>query len=322
MSPSATETTTAPLAIVGPGAIGDVHAKALARSGVRPIAVVGPVADELAQFASVHGIERTYARLDDLLADSDVEGVVVATPSHLHSAQSVQVLESGRHVLCEIPLGLSLTDAEAVARAAERSGKHAAVGYTLRYWEPHRRLAERLRETETEPSLVVVRSMMLRQTDVGWTGKIRDWTDSVLWHHGGHAVDAALWHLRAVDGVQVLGRCGRPWPHNGTPMDVAAVLRAAGDRLATVSLSYHSREPTSDFLVVSPERTLSLSGATLREDGEVVYSADVATVQFEAVVAQDRDFLEAVRSGTAPEVRAADVLPAARVLADLALGQP
>lgn len=309
------------VAIVGPGAIGDVHAQALARLGVTPVAAAGPKPDELAAFASAHGIPRQYASLDDLLADDDVEAVIVATPSHLHAAQSVRALEAGRHVLCEIPAGLSEAEAASVASAAAAAGKVAAVGHTLRYWEPHLRLQDRLESTGTLPSLVVVRQLMLRQTDLGWTGKLRDWTDSALWHHGGHAVDAALWHLRPAAPVTVTGTAAPPWPGSGAPMDVAGAFVTSDGRLASVAISYHSREPVSDFLVIAPERTLLVSGAALRENGEVVFDGgDVATVQFDAVTAQDRAFLAAVDGGPAPHVQAADVLPAARVLAALESG--
>jgi 2-hydroxy-4-carboxymuconate semialdehyde hemiacetal dehydrogenase len=309
------------IAIVGPGAIGDLHAQALARLGVTPVAVAGPKPDELAEFASAHGIGRTYGALADLLADDAVDAVFVATPSQLHAEQALRVLESGRHVFCEIPVALSAADAEAVAAAAERAGRVAAVGHTLRYWEPHRRLQDRLEETGTLPTMVVVRQLTLRQTDVGWTGKQRDWTDSALWHHGWHAVDAALWHLRPPAPVTVAGTAAPPWPGSGSPMDIAAALATSDGRLATVSMSYHSREAVSDFLVIAPERTLMVTGAVLRENGEVVYDGgDVGTVQFDAVTAQDRAFLDAVAGGPPPRVQAADVLPGARVLAALEAG--
>lgn len=309
------------VAIVGPGAIGDVHAQALARLGVTPVAAAGPKPDELAAFASAHGVPRTYGSLDDLLADDDVEAVIVATPSHLHASQSVRVLEAGRHVLCEIPAGLSLDESAAVEAAAQRAGKVAAVGYTLRYWEPHRRLAGRLDETGTLPTLVVVRQLMLRQSDVGWTGKVRDWTDSALWHHGGHIIDAALWHLRPPAPVTVAGTAAPPWPGSGSPMDVAAALATEDGRLASVAVSYHSREAVSDVLVIAPERTFQVDGAVLRENGAVVYDGgDVATEQFAAVVAQDRAFLAAAAGGPPPLVQAADVLPAARVQSLLEAG--
>lgn len=307
------------IGIVGPGAMGDMHASTLTDIGIPVLAVAGPVAAERDEFADKHQVERRYGDIDELLADDDVDAVIVATPSHLHAEQALKVLDAGKHVLAEIPVGLSLADAQAVAERAERVGRTAMVGYTLRYWEPHRRVQETLAERGIVPSQVVVRSVMLRQSNVGWTGRRRDWTDSVLWHHGGHAVDAALWHLGDSGTVDVAGGCGPVWPGSGTQMDVATVLTTADRRLAVVSLSYHSRISFSDFLVISPDHTLFVTEGRLLLDGEVVYDAGgVAQAQAAAVAAQDRDFARAVVQGTRPAVTAVDVLPAMRVLQTLA----
>jgi 2-hydroxy-4-carboxymuconate semialdehyde hemiacetal dehydrogenase len=309
------------VAIVGPGAIGDVHATALAGNGIPILGVAGPVPAERNDFADKHNVTRRYAELDELLADDDINAVIVATPSHLHAGQSLRVLEAGKHVLSEIPLGLSLAEAESVAGRAERVDRVAMVGHTLHYWEPHRRLQETLSERGIVPSQVVMRSVMLRQSNVGWTGRVRDWTDSVLWHHGGHAVDAALWHLRDPGAVDVAGGCGPAWPGSETQMDVATVLTTADRRLATVSLSYHSRIALSDCLVISPDHTLFVTEGRLLLDGEVIYDAGgVAEAQSAAVAAQDLDFARAIVRGTKPAVTAADVLPAMRVLQTLADG--
>jgi 2-hydroxy-4-carboxymuconate semialdehyde hemiacetal dehydrogenase len=303
------------VAIVGPGAIGDVHAASLARSGIDVRAIVGPIASEREQFAAQHRVLRAYADLSELLAADDIDAVIVATPSHLHAVQTCALLEAGKHVLSEIPLGLNLADALSVVECAERVGRVAMVGHTLRYWEPHRRLQQLLAEREIVPSHVVVRSVSLRQSNVGWTGRVRDWTDNLLWHHGGHAIDAALWHLRDPGTVAVAGRPGPVWPGTGTRMDIAAVLTTSDLRLATVSLSYHSRIGLGDYLVIAPDHTLLVTEGRLLLDGEVSYDAGgVAEAQSAAVVAQDLDFVRAVVHGTVPAITAAGVLPALRVL--------
>lgn len=307
------------IAIVGPGAIGDVHATSLRSAGIPVRAVMGTVADEVEQFAAKHEIPTTYARLDELLADDRVDAVVVATPSHLHSEQAVAVLDSGKHVLCEIPLGLSIADARAVAERTKQTALVGMGGYTLRYWEPHRRLQQVLADKDITPTQVVVRSLMLRQTNEGWTGRLRDWTDSVLWHHGGHAMDAALWHLREPADFTVAGSVGVPWPGSGTVMDVAALVTTSDSRLASVTLSYHSRVAVSDFLVVALDHTLLVTEGRLLLDGDVVYDAgSVAQAQSAAVVAQDVDFVRAVVEGGHPATSVERLLPAMEALQQLA----
>jgi 2-hydroxy-4-carboxymuconate semialdehyde hemiacetal dehydrogenase len=297
-------------AIVGPGAIGDVHATALHGLRIPVRAVVGPVREELAHFAAKHKVPSTYTQLEDLLADDSIDAVIVATPSHLHAAQTMELLAAGKHVLTEIPLGLDAAAAHAIAERATQTGRIAMGGYTLRYWQPHLRLQEVLADKDITPTQVVVRSMMLRQSNEGWTGRQRDWTDNVLWHHGGHAMDAALWHLREPTEISVRAGVGAAWPGNDTVMDVAAVLTTPDNRVATVTLSYHSRVPVNDFLVVSPAHTMLVTEGQLVLDGELAYDAgSAAQAQSAAVVAQDRDFASAVVHGTVPATTVKRLLP-------------
>ena len=53
---------------------------------------------------------------------------------------------------------------------------------------------------EVHPHAVVSRYMFQRRENVNWTGRRRSWTDNLLWHHGCHAVDAALWLLGGGSG--------------------------------------------------------------------------------------------------------------------------
>jgi 2-hydroxy-4-carboxymuconate semialdehyde hemiacetal dehydrogenase len=118
--------------------------------------------------------------------------VVVASPSPVHAEQSVAALRAGRHVLCEIPVSVDLDGAEELAATADATGRIAMVGHTLRYWAPHRTVREWVERGDLRLRHLVARSLQLGQTNVGWMGRQRDWTDSVLWHHGAHLVDAAL----------------------------------------------------------------------------------------------------------------------------------
>ncbi len=306
------------IAIVGPGAIGDVHAASLRAGGMRVQAIVGTVPSEVSDFAAKHEVSKTYGHLDELLADDRVHAVIVATPSPLHVEQTLAVLDSGRHVLCEIPFALSAAEAHTVVERARTVDRIAMAGHTLRYWEPHIRLQEALVEHEIAPTHVVVRSLMLRQTNQGWTGRTRDWTDSVLWHQGGHAVDAALWHLRAGAEFAVTGHAGARWPATGTVMDVSAVIATPDRRLGNISLSYHSRTAVSDFLIISPEHTFGVTEGRLVIDGEITYeAASAAAAQSAAVVAQDMDFVHAVADGRAPATAIDQLLPLMSALQSL-----
>jgi len=72
-------------------------------------------------------------RIEDVLADPQVEGVCIATPSHTHYELARQVLESGRHVLVEKPLCDSSDKARRLMDLAEQRGKVLMVDHTFLY---------------------------------------------------------------------------------------------------------------------------------------------------------------------------------------------
>src|SRR5215469_5482233 len=112
------------IALVGPGAIGAMHAQALAALGCSLRVVVGPDIAAARAFGEEHGFEGAGSHLSSAFG-SDVDAVVITSPNAVQAQQAVAALAAGKHVLCEIPLGLSLAEAQAVAQAA-RPGQVAA----------------------------------------------------------------------------------------------------------------------------------------------------------------------------------------------------
>jgi len=79
------------------------------------------------------GDAKVYRSADALIADPEVEAVLVATPNWLHQEQSIAAFEAGKHVFCEKPLGIDLEECDAILAAQRRSGKLLQVGHELRY---------------------------------------------------------------------------------------------------------------------------------------------------------------------------------------------
>lgn len=73
-------------------------------------------------FADEHGIDRAYGSYQDLLADSQVEVIYIATPHGQHFEIAMAALAAGKHVVCEKSLTINATEARAlINRAEERS---------------------------------------------------------------------------------------------------------------------------------------------------------------------------------------------------------
>lgn len=92
------------------------------------------VADDLRErMAWTHAPQKSFADYDAMLADPDLEAVIVATSDAFHVPASIRALEAGKHVLCEKPIALSIEEAEALKDAVERSGKILQVGHMKRF---------------------------------------------------------------------------------------------------------------------------------------------------------------------------------------------
>lgn len=88
----------------------------------RLVAVGSRTRDRARRFAAEFGAPRAHGSYEALLADPTVEAVYVATPHPQHREWVERAAAAGKHILCEKPLALNLTDAAAMLRAARRHG--------------------------------------------------------------------------------------------------------------------------------------------------------------------------------------------------------
>jgi predicted dehydrogenase len=94
-----------------------------------------------AAYAAEHGLSRSHASYEALLADPGVDAIYVALPNHLHVEWTIRALEAGKHVLCEKPLALSVEDVDRVIAATESTDRVAVEAFMyLHHPQTHRAL--------------------------------------------------------------------------------------------------------------------------------------------------------------------------------------
>ena len=76
---------------------------------------------------------KVYSDHKDLLADKDIEAVVIAVPLNQHAPLTIEALNAGKHVLCEKLMGKTITDCKAMIAAARKNNKLLAVGHQRHY---------------------------------------------------------------------------------------------------------------------------------------------------------------------------------------------
>jgi predicted dehydrogenase len=129
--------------IVGAGRVAGSFAADLQEvAGARLSAVTSRTAASAQRLAAVTTGSRVHASLDALLADPDVDVVYVATPHHLHAAQSIAALAAGKAVLCEKPFALDARQTTAVVDVARRTERFCMEAMWMRFVPAVRRAVE------------------------------------------------------------------------------------------------------------------------------------------------------------------------------------
>lgn len=119
------------MGIVGAGAIGNVHAETARRCGAQVSAVWDLHADRARSCAERSG-GVAVGSLDELLARGDVDAVAIAVPNAAHAECAVRSFASGKHVLLEKPMAMSLAECDAIMAAARKADRVLQMGFVCR----------------------------------------------------------------------------------------------------------------------------------------------------------------------------------------------
>lgn len=300
------------IAMVGYGRMARAHSAALAAlPDVALDTVVGARPEATEAFASALGYRHVSYSLDEALGRADIDAVVITTPNERHATEARAALSAGKHVLCEIPLALSLAEAEGLTHLAAEVDRRLMVCHTERFEGGKIELRRRIRAGELRPLHVIARFHMLRRGNVETSAERRGWADNVLWHHGAHTVDGVLDLLGEEEARELGALFGPPWPGLGVPLDVALQWRSPTGVTVSVTLSHNAHWGAHDYRLICMEDTIVCERGALRNRDGVFLDIDR---RGDDVARQDREFVAAVREGREPSTSGAAVLPAMRVL--------
>ena len=78
------------------------------------------------------GIAKAFGSYEELLADPDIDAIYNPLPNHLHVPWSIKAAEAGKHVLCEKPIGLSVSEVRQLIDARDRAGVKIGEAFMAR----------------------------------------------------------------------------------------------------------------------------------------------------------------------------------------------
>lgn len=322
--------------MIGLGWPGLNHARGLARVEGASLAAASDLSSERREaFHSEFHPRRLYVSYEELLADPEVDAVVISLPNFLHFPVTLAAIQAGKHVLCEKPPTMNLEEIETIREEVERRGVTYGFGRQLRFSTAM--LAARRAVDEGKLGKVYYakgRWLRLR----GIPGGIGGWFTSKASAGGGALIDIGI---HALDAAWFLAGCPKPKAvsaHIGTffaytvpqqtRFDVEdsafAFIRCEGDLVISLESTWamnleHSAKPARSGMEIM-DTILYGDAATLQMDPPSLITADpqipAALLQTplpvdEATVSgaerhvrnfhrQIEDFTNAVRTGTQP----------------------
>jgi predicted dehydrogenase len=211
------------LGFLGVGWIGRTRMEALAASGVAQVVAVADPA-----------VEGALDSIEELLA-TDLDGIVIATPSALHAEQAVTALEQGLAVFCQKPLALDAPSARRVVEAARTADRLLGVDLCYRQTEA----ATVVKQSVDEGRLGDVYAVELVFHNA--YGADKAWAADPALSGGGcvidlgiHLVDLALWTLGFPEAHSIVSDL------HGDPLEdyAAAHIELEGGALIRLSCSW------------------------------------------------------------------------------------
>ena len=277
----------------------------------------------LARWAPEFPRARATGDLEELLADRELDAVVIATHVPTHAELAIRTLAAGKHCFVEKPLAQSAAEAERVAAAAADAGRVLMVGHLLEYHPG----VQKLREVAAAGELGQIHYLYSNRLNLG---KLRA-DENALWSLGAHDVSVVL-HLADEEPHEVEAR-GESYMRPGVEDVVFCYLRFPSGLVAHLHLSWLDPHKERRFTVVGSRRMATFDDMELERKvtiydkgfdqdfssfGEYIQrSGDIWSPRIsneEPLRIECRHFAERVRDGGEPRSGVASGLRVVRVL--------
>ena len=185
------------LAFLGIGWIGRHRMEAIADSGFGSVYALSDPTDAMVkEAANVAPDAKVLDNLESIIDDKHIEGVVIATPSAMHAAQSISALEAGKSVFCQKPLARTAIETRAVVDAAREADKLLGVDFSYRFTKAMQAVYSVVQSGELGHIYAVQLTFHNAYgPDKSWFYDMRLSGGGCVIDLGIHLVDLALWAL-------------------------------------------------------------------------------------------------------------------------------
>ncbi len=256
-------------AIVGCGHIAQRHAEHI--SNKAQLTAVCDTVKEKADALAAKYQAKAYYSLEDLLSgEPDTQIVSVCTPNGVHAAHAIQVLNAGKHALCEKPLGLSVAECGHMIQAAEKNNRRLFAIKQNRYNPPVAAVKQLIEEGRLGKITNVQLSCFWNRNNAyyanSWKGT-KDMDGGILYTQFSHFIDLLYWMVGDVADVKAMTS---NFQHEGVIdfEDTAVViLKFVNGALGTINctINSHERNMEGSLTIFGEKGTVKIGGQYLNE---------------------------------------------------------
>jgi myo-inositol 2-dehydrogenase/D-chiro-inositol 1-dehydrogenase len=254
--------------LVGFGAWGQHHANAITvTEGAQLVAISARSESSVAAAREKYPAATVYQDFRELLARDDLDFVDVVVPSHLHHEVAAGVLASGKHLLLEKPMGVTLAECDDMIRLARQHDRMFAIGHELRLssmWGKAKQMIDDGFIGKPLYALVELSRNPYRQGADGWRYDISR-VGSWILEEPIHFFDLARWYLEASgspERIYATANSRQP-DHPELHDNFSAIMHFSGGAYAVVSQTLAAFEHHQTIKVTGTKGALwaSWSGA-------------------------------------------------------------
>lgn len=218
-----------------------------AHPDIKLVAAADPRAEARARFEADFG-GTGYDSFEAMCQSSEVEAIYIASPHALHREQVEYAALSGKHVLVEKPMALSLTDCQAMIDAMQRQGLWLLVGHSHSFDTPYLRTAELIRSGEVGEVRMI---QAMNFTDFLYRPRRPEELDTargggVVYSQAAHQVDI----VRLLGGgevTRVMAQTGQWDPARPTEGAYSALLTFSNGAFANITYSGYAHYDTDEL---------------------------------------------------------------------------
>ena len=300
------------------GAFGVKHLEALSQiDSVEISAVMATSMEKANTVGDKFSAPKRFDNYDAMLADPDLDAVMLATPTQMHAEQGIKAMEAGKHVLIEIPMADSLADSEKLVAVQEKTGMTAMAGHVRRFNPSHQYVHNMITSGDLNIQQMDVQTYFFRRTNMNAKGEPRSWTDHLLWHHACHTIDLFMYQT-GEDITEVHAVQGPKHPDLGIAMDMSIIMKTPTGKLCTLSLSFNNDGPLGTFFrYICDNGTYIARYDDLFDGRDEQIDVSKVDVSMNGIELIDREFVAAITEGREPNGSLQQCLPAMRVMHEI-----